>query len=343
MTFSICIPNFNYAKFLGKTLDSVLKNSDDDFEILISDNASTDDSISVVSAYQEKFPGIRYRINETNLGFAANLDRVADMAKGKYIIMLSSDDLMKSDALEVYKRVHEVFPDAMISSSMNVIDSDGRLTGYVGPNKQIIRISDRDEQLSELIGCDVYRFKAGDFLRRCFERMGNPLNFCSVCYPTVKHRKVGGYTSRLINPDKWFHWKVIAELDDIIYVDKPLFEYRWHSQNQSAIQASTGQLKYLFDEYRNTIEITDVMLRKAGYTRDQFFESFIKNDIHRHGIGEYLKGRWTKSMRVFLFGLSTYPSKMMSSVTFLAYVILLLTTPFGSFVISWVLNLEKRR
>ncbi|MEK6237000.1 MAG: glycosyltransferase, partial [Planctomycetales bacterium] len=64
MKFSVCIPNYNYEKYLGVTIQSVLDQSHRDFEILVSDNASTDRSIEIVEGFED--PRIRARINACN-------------------------------------------------------------------------------------------------------------------------------------------------------------------------------------------------------------------------------------------------------------------------------------
>ena len=54
--FSICIPNYNYAHYLGETIESVLNQNFEDFEICIADNASNDNSWEVINSYIEKNP-----------------------------------------------------------------------------------------------------------------------------------------------------------------------------------------------------------------------------------------------------------------------------------------------
>ena len=51
--FSICIPNYNYARYVGETIQSVLDQSFQDFEVIVADNASTDDSVQVVRSFQD--------------------------------------------------------------------------------------------------------------------------------------------------------------------------------------------------------------------------------------------------------------------------------------------------
>lgn len=335
MKFSICIPNFNYAHYLGITFESLKKLEYKDFEVVVSDNASTDTSMEAIRNSNKLFKEFHYQANPINIGFAPNLDKAASLASGDYFIMLSSDDLIDKEALTIYHLVFSLYPGVAISSAWDIIDSEGRITGRTGPNPNLWHSSDRDSELSTLIGSDVYRVKNNVLLQRCLLNMATPFNFCTAAYPKEAYVQVGGYgTSRLINPDKWFHWRLLTQVGEAVYVDKALFQYRWHNQNQTAQQTNTGYLKYMLDEYRNTIEITEEMLRIANVTRKEFVRAFIQRDIYRHGLGEYVKGRWLKSLRIYFFGLSTYPGDMILHPLFIIYSLMLLTTPLGSWVVS---------
>ena len=105
MKFSICIPNYNYERYLGSTIRSVLEQADVDLEILLSDNASTDGSVALAQSFGD--PRIQVRVNAVNVGFAGNLDRAARLATGDWLIMLSSDDLALPGALASYRRLIE--------------------------------------------------------------------------------------------------------------------------------------------------------------------------------------------------------------------------------------------
>ena len=59
ISFSICIPNFNYGGYIGRTIDSVLNQDYQNFEIIIVDNASTDNSWEVISSYAKKIVGLK--------------------------------------------------------------------------------------------------------------------------------------------------------------------------------------------------------------------------------------------------------------------------------------------
>lgn len=89
-------------------------------------------------------------------------------------------------------------------------------------------------------------------------------------------RAVEGYGGgRLINPDKWFHWKLLSVTETAYFVDNSLFAYRWHPSNQTALQEATERvMKYLVDEYVSTLEIDADLLKSVNLTRDEFIAGF---------------------------------------------------------------------
>ena len=73
MKISLCIPNYNYERYLGKTLASALEQPYRDVEVVIADNASTDRSVEIARGLDD--PRVRVKVNRANVGFAGNLDR----------------------------------------------------------------------------------------------------------------------------------------------------------------------------------------------------------------------------------------------------------------------------
>lgn len=96
---SICIPTYNRAAFLGQALDSIIAQATDEVEIVISDNASTDDTEALVRDYQTHFPRIRYHRNPENLGADRNFLKVVEIAQGEYCWLLGSDDALADGAI----------------------------------------------------------------------------------------------------------------------------------------------------------------------------------------------------------------------------------------------------
>lgn len=309
MKFSVCIPNFNYAHYLGRTVQSVLDQQGADFEILFSDNASTDDSVAVVRRFGD--PRIKIHQNACNIGFAGNVQRSSQMATGDLMIMLSSDDLVRPGALSAYRQLYEHLGQdgegAIASASWDVIDGEDRITGHQGPSKSVWLESDRQPELEQVLGVPVYGVPAQEMLRRCLAQMRNPFNFAATVYSAALFRQVEGYGARMINPDKWFHWKVLSVAKMAYFVDKKLFAYRWHASNQTAQQSSAGSLKFMVDEYTSTLELDDGMLKRAGVTRDELLRAFVEYDVARHGLATLAGGARLKAQRILNFGKAVYP------------------------------------
>ena len=95
---SIIMPSYNTAKFIAETIDSVLAQTYSNWELIIVDDCSKDDTDAVVAAYTD--PRIHYLKNETNSGAALSRNRALREAKGRWIAFLDSDDLWLPEKLE---------------------------------------------------------------------------------------------------------------------------------------------------------------------------------------------------------------------------------------------------
>lgn len=127
-TVGIGMPLYNAAGYLREALDALLAQTFEDFELLICDNASTDDTQEICREYAEKDDRIRYVRNRFNIGGGPNLRRVFELNRGKYFKLAHHDDncgprfLEKCvAALEADPRIVCAFPSAV------AIDADGEV------------------------------------------------------------------------------------------------------------------------------------------------------------------------------------------------------------------------
>ena len=102
---TICIPVYNGAEFISEAIESVLKQSFQDFEIIVLDNKSTDATLEVVKRFNDA--RITLLQNDTNLGMLGNWNKILGLAKGKYIKLLPADDAIYSTCLELQVAVLE--------------------------------------------------------------------------------------------------------------------------------------------------------------------------------------------------------------------------------------------
>lgn len=113
---SVLIPTYNSASFLDDAIKSVLKQTFTDFELLIVDNCSTDNSSQVIAAYLSD-KRIKYFVNEKNLGSTGNFNKCLSLAKGELIKCLCSDDILHPEILEKFVSVMDKHPDVTLVSS----------------------------------------------------------------------------------------------------------------------------------------------------------------------------------------------------------------------------------
>ncbi|MCL4557752.1 MAG: glycosyltransferase family 2 protein [Deltaproteobacteria bacterium] len=123
---SIIIPTYNRARYLDKTIKSALAQTFEDFELIIVDDGSTDDSRQVIDPYLSD-PRVRYIYQENRERCAARNNGLRN-SRGRYIALLDSDDLWLPDHLEsCLKRAREIDKPALIFSNSLVIDQNDRI------------------------------------------------------------------------------------------------------------------------------------------------------------------------------------------------------------------------
>ena len=106
---SVVIPTYNYARYLDEAIESVLSQTFTDFELIIVDNASTDNTDAVVEKYLSD-SRVSYYKNETDIGLGKNFDKALSYARGEYIKFLNADDKFHPELLEKFVRVMEENP-----------------------------------------------------------------------------------------------------------------------------------------------------------------------------------------------------------------------------------------
>ncbi len=124
---SIGLPVYNGETFLKDTLESILQQTFSNFELIISDNASTDATEKICKSFVSKDERIRYHRNESNLGAAKNYNQLVDMAKGEYFKWAAADDLIAPEYLTLCVDVLDNNPDILISqTTVRLIDENSQ-------------------------------------------------------------------------------------------------------------------------------------------------------------------------------------------------------------------------
>ena len=348
-SFSICIPNYNYGHYIGETIQSVLDQTYQNFEIIVADNASTDNSVEVVRAF--KADRIRLIRNRYNIGFAPNLQRAAMVARNDYINLLSSDDKMKPDALAAYvemlRQQGERANQTVLMSDVEIIDGSGSVSGLITRDEHTFEALTLlgDGRNSNSTPCssnmEFSLHRGRDLLTKTLKRLRTFASFLSIVYPRELWKSVEGYNSvRTIGPDKHFNYKLLALDPDVIYVHRPLFQYRMHPSPN--YQAARQTLKQQIDDYLYTIELSDEFLDSVGLARKDLTDALLNRVCLKTGLTQLVYGSYTHAFRMLAFSLAAYPAETLKKPRAYALAGLLLLGPFSRLLAKPLYQLYKK-
>lgn len=124
------MPVYNGARFMAATIDSILAQTFTDFELLICDNASSDETERIARRYAAADSRIRYVRNAQNIGAHPNYNRCFELAGGRYFKWTPHDDVLAPDYLAACVQALEENPDAVLcQSQLDFIDGEGNALG----------------------------------------------------------------------------------------------------------------------------------------------------------------------------------------------------------------------
>jgi glycosyltransferase involved in cell wall biosynthesis len=128
MKVSVCIPTYNQAFFLEQAVQSVLDQTCKPFEIIISNDCSTDGTAAVIQRLSDKIQNLKFVNQPINLGLVCNTDTVLRLATGDFIVRLDSDDCLAPSYIEKLGGLLEKHPEAGYAhAAVQEIDESGRV------------------------------------------------------------------------------------------------------------------------------------------------------------------------------------------------------------------------
>lgn len=314
-SFSICIPNYNYAKYIRATIQSVLDQDYPHFEIIVADNASTDDSVAAVESFGSK--KIKLVRNRYNIGFSPNLDRATRAASNDFLILLSSDDLMRPGALSTYAEVLAGLGDqaerSVLTSALDVIDGAGNTTAVMTRRNGALfyeELAPDEAARVDWSRLDVVTNRGHFALAESLRHKNTPAAFLTTCYSRTLYEAVEGYNNPYrVFPDAAFLNKLLAQDPTLVYVPKRLFAYRVHQGNQLGLEARQQVLKYQIDAYMHTAEFPQDVLDEIGVARRELVDVFIEKAVMERGLQALAGGNRIKALKCLAFGFATYPGQ----------------------------------
>ena len=251
---SICIPTYNGASYLVECLDSALAQTSPDYEVLIVDDQSTDNSFQIAQAYAARDPRIRVVRNTHNLGLVGNWNQCALLARGEWIKFLFQDDMLEPQYVE------EVLALAR-ETNIGVIGCFRKFLFEPGTDQETQQFYLNNSTLIKQIWRDS-AWSAEDIARFALSNVG--VNFFGEPTVSLIHRNVFGaigyFNPALAQRCDTEFWVRAGINFGLLMVRKDLATFRVHkrstsSRNYDGIQYSDKYLdpiiilhQYLFDE-----------------------------------------------------------------------------------------------
>lgn len=130
---SVVMPNYNNEKYLKEAMTSILNQTYSDFEFIIIDDCSTDNSWNIIEEYAKKDPRVRAYRNEKNLKIVKTRNKLFSLcsSESKYIAIMDSDDISISSRLEKQVDFLEKFSEyGVVGSNLIIIDENSKKVGF---------------------------------------------------------------------------------------------------------------------------------------------------------------------------------------------------------------------
>ncbi len=259
---SIGIPVYNGEGFVGSAIESILNQTFQDFEIVISDNASTDQTEEICRAYVAKDSRIRYFRSEKNLGAALNYDRTFTEARGRYFKWAAHDDLLAPTYLEKCINVLENNPDvAMCTADTMLVDADGDRLLYEAEADCLMdkfgnRYRNYDKPRDFAAATPHKRYKSHLFNTRwVFEIFGVYRH--EVFANSSKHGAYYGSDKVLLAE--------VCIMGKIVVIPEPLFLNRRHENQSASLKSIEEREKWINPNFKRKFVLAPRLLCLKGY------------------------------------------------------------------------------
>jgi glycosyltransferase involved in cell wall biosynthesis len=217
-TVAVLLPNYNHARFIGRALRALVEQTKQPDEILVIDDASTDDSIAVIESFAGDLPQLRVLRNRTNMGVNDVLNRGLDEARSSHVLCSAADDWVEQDFVARMSTAVAAHPEGAVcvSSYVQYVEAEDRRIPH-----------DRDSELGPWYTTDdCPRYFAPDEFRRLLKRgfVWLPQNAALLERKALKAIK--GYDGRLRWHADWFAVYALAFRRGFTIVPEPLSVFR---------------------------------------------------------------------------------------------------------------------
>jgi glycosyltransferase involved in cell wall biosynthesis len=229
-TVSVIIPNYRHARYLRQRIDSVLEQSYSDFELILLDDASPDDSREILNSYSSNPHVTHIVLNEENSGSTfAQWQRGLALAQGRYVWIAESDDCADKEFLATLVPLLEANPAAaMAFTGSHMVDAEGKE----------IEGMDWDEYRRGAPEVEVYTGE--ELVRRKFLWTAYVYNASMVLFRRAMAPEITAHQLRMHYCGDWLFWVNMAQNGGAVEVRRKLNYFRQHQVKVSTAASKSG-------------------------------------------------------------------------------------------------------
>jgi glycosyltransferase involved in cell wall biosynthesis len=231
---SIGLPVYNAENFIRDALNSIQNQTLDDFELIISDNASTDGTERICKEFADRDQRIRYYRNDQNMGAKWNHKRVFDLSVGRYFKWISHDDLYAPTYLARCVEVLASNSSVVLCHTQTcLIDKDGNEIPFSSEKNCLV-----DKYGNTHMKLDEYNLSSGSKVHQRYGEVLREIRYCHMIYgliPSEQFKKIS-LQGNYYGWDKVFLAE-ISLLGDLEVIPEKLFFNRRHAKQSGSIPA----------------------------------------------------------------------------------------------------------
>lgn len=284
---SIITPAFNHGRYIGRCIESLLRQTYPKWEMVIVDDGSTDHTAEVVASYKDPRITYLYQKNRGVKELAGTINTGLAKTKGEFVTMFGSDDTWPSYRLEKQIPIFDE-PDVVLCFGLGqLIDENDQVLGGVNPPPDLSSVQNRP---------------VGSILHKMF--LSNFIFQPSVLLRRAALEKIGGYLqpAGLLAEDYPTHMALALE-GEFRYLDLNLANYRMHpgqmTRNHYQGMVETD-IPYVLEFFRH---LTPEMQKRTGWTESGLSRELsrrLHNSYFEVGRRDLLAGNWIKARRHFI-------------------------------------------
>lgn len=237
MLVSVIVPNYNHGKFLKQRIDSILEQTYQNFEVIILDDCSPDNSRDIIEQYRnhKKISHIIY--NEINSGSTfKQWNKGISLAKGELIWIAESDDFAEPDLLQKLKSEFDTDAELGIAyCQSNMVNEKNKVTG-----SWKFWTEDLDAELFE----KGFKMSGKEYVEKFILYKNTIPNASAVLFKKNLYEMIGGADINILKCSDWITWIKMLLISKIVFIPEPVNNYRYHENSVIAMAK-----KNMGDEY----------------------------------------------------------------------------------------------